>query len=66
MKNNTFMAVGNVCKEFSLKAMLLIVALLCGLGGAVAQTQSSDSIYYVYRNTGEGIYALPDSLLKSF
>ena len=60
------MAVGNVCKKLSLKAMLLIVALLCGLGGAVAQTQSSDSIYYVYRNTGEGIYALPDSLLKSF
>ena len=66
MKNNTFMAVGDACKEFSLKAMLLLVALLCGLGGTVAQTQSSDSIYYVYRNTGEGIYALPDSLLKSF
>ena len=47
MKNNTFMAVGNVCKKLSLKAMLLIVALLCGLGGAVAQTQSSDSVYYV-------------------
>ena len=60
------MVVANAFKKFSFKAMLLLVALLCGLGGAVAQTQSSDSVYYVYRNTGEGIYALPDSLLKSF
>ena len=66
MKNNTFAVVGNVFKKLSLKAMFLLVALLCGLCGAVAQIQTSDSVYYVYRNTGEGIYALPDSLLKSF
>ena len=66
MKNNAFVAVDNVCKKLSLKAILLFVALMCGFGVAVAQTQKSDSVYYVYRNTGEGIYALPDSLIKSY
>ena len=66
MKNNAFVTVDNVCKKLSLKAILLFVALLCGIGVAVAQTQKSDSVYYVYRNTGEGIYALPDSLIKSY
>ena len=66
MKNNAFVTVDNVCKKLNFKAILLFVALLCGIGVAVAQTQKSDSVYYVYRNTGEGIYALPDSLIKSY
>ena len=40
--------------------------MLLGTVNAVAQTAVKDSVYYVYRNTGEGMYALPDSLIKSY
>lgn len=66
MKNNTLAIVGDVCKMLGRKAIILFVTLLCGVGGAVAQTQTSDSVYYVYRNTGDGVYALPDSLVKEY
>ena len=66
MKSNTLVTIGGVCKKISLKAVVLFVALLCGVCGAKAQISAGDSVYYVYRNTGEGIYAVPDSLVKSY
>lgn len=53
----------NVC---NLKVVLLLIMAVCSFGSAIAQTQTSDSVYYVYRNTGEGIYAVPDSLIKEY
>ena len=47
-------------------AMFLLSVVLFGTGEAKAQTAASDSVYYVYRNTGEGVYALPDSLVKTY
>ncbi len=66
MKNITFVKVGNVRKGLNFKKITLLLTLLCGFIGVSAQTQISDSVYYVYRNTGEGVYALPDSLIKSY
>ncbi len=66
MKNNTFVIIGSVYKKLSNKAKIVLMMLLCCVGGATAQTQTSDSVYYVYRNTGEGVYAVPDSLVKKY
>ena len=66
MKNNTLAIIGSVCKECNLGMIILFLTLLCGVSGATAQAQISDSVYYVYRNTGEGIYAVPDSLVKEY
>ena len=56
----------NAFKACSLKAVILVFMAICGFSGAVAQKQKNDSVYYVYRNTGEGIYAVPDSLVKEY
>ncbi len=66
MKSDILVTICGACKKISLKATVLLVVLLCGFCGAKAQISAGDSVYYVYRNTGEGIYALPDSLVKSY
>ena len=55
-----------VFKACILKVTLLFIAVMCSFTVVTAQKQSSDSVYYVYRNTGEGIYAVPDSLVKNY
>ncbi len=47
-------------------AVLFFAAILFGITKSAAQTVSSDSVYYVYRNNGEGVIAFPDSLVKNF
>lgn len=66
MKKNTLAMVVNVFKACSFKVLLSFIVAMCTFGSVVAQEQTSDSVYYVYRNTGEGIFALPDSLVKSY
>ena len=54
------------CMNGFFKATALMLALFFCAGGSVAQTQKSDSVYYVYRNDGGGVFAIPDSLVKSY
>ncbi|MBR4294676.1 MAG: CotH kinase family protein [Bacteroidaceae bacterium] len=46
--------------------LAIVAFLMLGTIPVAAQTTKSDSIYYVHRNNGEGVFALPDSLVKSF
>lgn len=47
-------------------SLAIVAFLMLGTIPVAAQTTKSDSIYYVHRNNGEGVFALPDSLVKSF
>ena len=47
-------------------SLAIVAFLMLGTISVAAQTAKSDSIYYVHRSNGEGVFALPDSLVKSF
>lgn len=66
MKSNDFFVDRLACKMRTLSVILLGLMLMFGVESALCQTYESDSVYYVYRNNGKGVFALPDSLVKSY
>ena len=66
MKYHLFLA-GKINLASSLfKKTICLLVLLFVVNSLASWAQSSDSVYYVYRNTGEGVFAIPDSLVKSY
>lgn len=66
MKRRNLLSNKFSCMKRVLKMALLLFVLFVCAGGTVAQTLQSDSVYYIYRNNGEGVFALPDSLVKNY
>ena len=66
MKNYTPFIGNRTLKAWYFRILALILMLTPGINAQSVKAEVSDSVYYVHRNNGEGVYALPDSLVKSY
>ena len=66
MKNYTLSAGKSMLKAWHFRLLALLFVLSPGIFAQSIKAQVSDSVYYVHRINGEGVYALPDSLVKSY
>ena len=66
MKSNHFFIESVAFNMRRFTTILFLLILMPVANSAVSQTHESDSVYYVYKNNGAGVFALPDSLVKSY
>ena len=66
MKNYTPPIEESMLKAWAFRLLALLFVLSPGINAQSAKAEVSDSVYYVHRINGEGVYALPDSLIKSY